>query len=393
MIRINDPADCCGCTACASVCNHKAITMSEDKEGFLYPIVNNNLCKRCGLCVSVCPIKKRSISADIRPSQIAYKAIRIKNDSLLERSSSGGAFIAIASYIIYKGGVVCGAKYTDDSVVIHSFAYTMEDIYDFMGSKYSQSDIRGIYEQIKKLLQSGRIVLFSGTPCQTHGLTLFLKKKYENLVTVDLVCHAVPSPKIFREYINFCSQILGKRIKSVDMRSKIPYGWSHNFTYCFNLESGEKITEPEGIERWGRLFFSKLIDRPSCHQCRYANLNRIGDLTIADFWDDDNKRPDIKSNKGTSLCLINSRKGLDIIENIKDSIQTWDITMDESIQPCLLYPTSAHKLRDRFWIDYEQKGFGFVYKKYFTDSLYFKLKQQIKYKIKNMIKWIQIKKY
>ena len=129
MIRINDPADCCGCTACASICNHKAITMSEDKEGFLYPIVDSNLCTRCGLCVSVCPIKNRGFSAAVKPNQIAYKAIRIKNNSLLERSSSGGAFIAIASYIINKGGVVCGAKYTDDSVVIHSFAYTLEDIY------------------------------------------------------------------------------------------------------------------------------------------------------------------------------------------------------------------------------------------------------------------------
>ena len=344
MIQITNKADCCGCTACASVCAHHAITLKSDNEGFLYPIINKDSCIECGLCEKVCPILQRK-KQELNPNQLHYKALRIKDTELLNQSSSGGAFIAVASYIIKKGGVICGAKYTKAATVIHGFAETLDEAKKFMGSKYSQSDIQGVFPKIKETLKTGRLVLFTGTPCQVHGLNLFLQKKYNNLFTIDLVCHAVPSPLIFQEYINYCSQKLKSPIESIDMRYKLPYGWGHNFSYRFHLQNGKNLTNPYSVEKWGRLFFSKLIDRPSCHECKFTNYNRCSDLTIADFWDDMNKRPDIYSKEGTSLCLVNTEKGALILNEINDTIALWDISQEESQQPCLLRPTPPNNKR------------------------------------------------
>jgi coenzyme F420-reducing hydrogenase beta subunit len=377
MIQITNKADCCGCTACASVCAHHAINMEPDKEGFLYPTLNRNLCTECELCEKVCPILQRK-GQELLPNQLQYKALRLKNNELLKRSSSGGAFIAMASYVINQGGIVCGAKYTNTAIVIHEFAETLNDTEEFMGSKYSQSDIRNILPQIKKYLKSGRLVLFTGTPCQVHGLNLYLQKKYDNLITMDLVCHAVPSPLIFKEYINYNSKKLNSPIKAIDMRYKGVYGWGHRFAYRYHLQNGKSIIEPNNIEKWGRLFFSKLIDRPSCHECKFTNYNRCGDLTIADFWDDTNKRPDIYSKEGTSLCLVNSKIGALALEAIKETVILWDISKEESEQPCLLRATPPNTQRDKFWNDYYQKGFKYIYRKYFTDSYYVRFKHLIK---------------
>lgn len=377
MIQITDKSQCCGCTACASICAHDAITMQPDKEGFLYPRVDINKCVDCGLCVKVCPVLNRKI-VDNTPNQIAYKALRIKDRKLLETSSSGGAFIAVASYVINHGGVVCGAKYTEDAVVIHDFAETLEDVKRFMGSKYSQSDIRGIYRKTKEYLRDGRLVLFTGTPCQVHGLRLYLRKQYENLITVDLICHSVPSPMIFKDYINFCSSKLGGKVNAIDMRYKQTYGWSHRFAYRFHFENGKQTIEPRTVENWGRLFFSRLIDRPSCYECKYTNYNRCGDLTIADFWDDDNFRPDIRSKEGTSLCLVNTEIGIKILKEIQEFVILWNITKEESYQPNLEKPTPMNKRRSSFWKDYYAKGFPFVYRKYFVYSPWVKLKRFVK---------------
>ena len=384
MIQITNPKDCCGCTACASICAHRAISMEPDKEGFLYPIIDVNSCTNCGLCETVCPILQRK-GQKLLPNQIQYKALRLKDKRLLMKSSSGGAFIAIATFVIDQGGIVCGAKYTNETVVVHDFAETKREIEEFMGSKYSQSDIRGIFPKIKAYLKAGRLVLFTGTPCQVQGLNLYLRKKYNNLLTADLICHAVPSPLIFKDYISYCSTILGSPIKKIDMRYKEKYGWSHKYAYRFQLKDGTAIVDPKKIENWGKLFFSQLIDRPSCHECKFTNYNRCGDLTIADYWDDNNKRTDIYSREGTSLCLVNTQKGEQILKDIDNTIISWNISKEETEQPRLLRATPVNPQRDEFWKYYLRYGFAKSYKKYFTLSPLNRIKKNVKLKIKDFL--------
>lgn len=335
MIKIKKSEDCCGCSACLSICNHNAIVFKEDVEGFKYPMIEEGKCINCGLCEMACPILYRKVK-DIRPTPKAYFAARHKNIVTLRNSSSGGAFTAIAGSVIELGGV-----------------------------------------------------LFTGSPCQVEGLKLFLRKPYENLLTVDLVCHAVPSPLIYKQYINMCSTKLGQKVMSINMRYKQTYGWSHRFSYCFYFENGQKAVDPVWVVNWGKIFFSQMINRPSCHSCKYSNLDRPGDFTIADFWDDKKNRPDLYSCEGTSLLMVNTNMGLDLINKLYDSIDLWKITKDEAMQPCLIRPTCSNQRRQEFWEFYLLRGFDAAYKKYFGDSKYVITKKIVKQIIKRVLRKLQ----
>lgn len=201
MIKITNPTDCCGCTACASICNHKAITMQPDTLGFLYPVVDAKKCTDCGLCERVCAFNEH-YDQSMNLSQPEAYAARHKDMREIETSRSGAAFIAISDYIIENGGIVYGAGYTEHFRVVHKRAVTKEERNEFKGSKYVQSDLTGVFHQVKEDLKSGKTVLFSGTPCQTAGLNSYVGKKLrENLFLVDIVCHGVPSPYIWRDYL------------------------------------------------------------------------------------------------------------------------------------------------------------------------------------------------
>ena len=268
--------------------------------------------------------------------------------------------------------------------VRHAFAETLDGCRRFMGSKYVQSNLNGIFHQIKSYLKSDRYVLFTGTPCQVEALNLYLKKPYKNLITSDLVCHAVPSPLIFKEYIKFVNKRKNAKLTSIDMRYKRLCGWSHRFSYRYAFDTCKSICDPSDISNWGRLYFSRLIDRPSCHDCKFTNFHRSGDFTLADFWDDAHRRPDLYSSDGTSLFLVNSEKGMSLLSSIKEYLDLWSITPEEAWQPCLEKATMKAPLRDKFWNDYRQKGFSFVYRKYYTDSY----KKRIKNNIKKILKYI-----
>ena len=380
MIKIKNRTDCCGCTACASVCLHDAIMMKSDAEGFAYPLVNINKCINCGLCEKVCPIIKRKSLKDVsnKETPINYLAVRIKNKTILEKSSSGGAFSLLCNSVLNKNGVICGVEYSENGIVQHVIVDNEKDLERLRGSKYVQSKIDDIYSQIKILLQKERWVLFSGTPCQVDGLRSFLRKDYPTLITVDLVCHSIPSPLIYKEYLSYCSKKLHHEVVSIDMRYKKTYGWSHRYSYRFLYKNGKNTIDPIRIANWGKLFFSELINRPSCGTCQYTNLNRPGDFTIADFWDDNHKRPDIYSKEGTSLLLINTEKGQNLFEEVKQQCDYWKITREEALQPCLISPTIPNKEREVFWEYYHSNGFEKTYKKYFAISNYVILKQVVK---------------
>lgn len=387
MIKLNRPEDCCGCTACANICGHGAITMGVDAEGFVYPRIDESLCTDCGLCDRVCPLIARS-AMDLKVK--TYRSIyagRLNDETALMRSASGGAFWALASEVIADGGVVFGAVYDNDMCVVHRGADTLEGCRSFQGSKYSQSDTLQSYHDVRDIVRSGRKVLFTGTPCQVDGLLRFLIKKYDNLLTMDVVCHAVPSPLIFNDYISLVSRRLKGRLTDLNMRDKSTRGWSHTFTYRYDLADGRSLVDQDKTVNWGRLFFSKLIDRPSCHECKYTNLNRASDITVADFWDDGNMRPELRSSRGTSLLMVNSDAGEKMMDKIRYHMALSEITEQQSLQPCLQRPTTSNPRRAQFWNDYLEHGFDYVYSKYFDDSAYQKFKNIIKKILKRLGVW------
>lgn len=234
MIRIKDPADCCGCTACASICNHDAITMEPDALGFLYPKVDESKCVECGLCEKVCAFNDNYDKSLNLPRPDAYAA-RHKDMDEVMKSRSGAAFVAISDYILEQGGVVYGAGYKDHFRVAHKRATTKEERDEFRGSKYVQSDLTGVFSQVKQDLKNGLIVLFSGTACQTAGLKSYIGNKLSaNLYLIDIVCHGVPSPFIWRDYIAHLEKKYGSEISSVNFRDKQMYGWrAHHETFKY----------------------------------------------------------------------------------------------------------------------------------------------------------------
>lgn len=384
MIDIKNPADCCGCTACASICAHDAIKMKPDVLGFLYPEVDKDMCVDCGLCEKVCAFNDNYDTSLNLDKPLAYGA-RHKDMNEVETSRSGAAFIAISDYILEQGGVVYGAGYTDHFRVVHKRATTKEERDEFKGSKYVQSDMTGVFRQVKQDLRDGLTVLFSGTPCQTSGLNSYVGKRLrENLFLVDIVCHGVPSPYIWRDYIAYLEKKQGSPIVWVNFRDKQKYGWAaHHETFKFKWGGKMSFTY---------LFYKHIILRKSCEKCHFTNLHRPSDITIADFWGWQKTDPNINSDdKGVSLVLINTEKGRKLFEASKDRMNTVQADIQNCLQPNMQHPTKIDRKRNEFERDYQAKGFDFVYKKYGEDGWRYKVdKIQIRFIsfFKNLIKKI-----
>jgi len=382
MISIDNKKDCCGCTACVSTCPKNAISLIEDDQGFTYPHVNQSFCVNCGLCDKVCPV----LNSEKRNKD--YKkiyALRLKDESILQKSSSGGAFYAIASYVIQNlNGIVFGVKYDEKMEVRHAYTETLEGLKDFQGSKYVQSNIKGVYDQVRSFLCAGRYVLFTGTPCQVIALKLFLKKDYEKLICVDNICHSVPSPRIFKEYLEMVNSAYKCNVVKIDMRNK-KKGWSHAFYYYYYYYSdGTSLGDDKlKFEHWGKLFFSGLITRPSCNSCRFTSYRRTGDITVADFWDDSLKRPEAYSPKGTSLFIVSTDKGENVLNKIEETVNKWELTEDEACQPCLKAPVKANPRKEEFWKYYHKNGFRKAYNKYFKTKFKTKIRRTLTRILKN----------
>ena len=299
---IKPSEDCVGCFACYSACPQKAISMIEDEEGFLVPSINQNKCSNCGICEVACPLNHKNQAK----KPLAVYAAKHSNEETKLLSSSGGMFSAFAEKIIAENGVVFGAKFNEDMEVVHNFTETIEGLADFRGSKYVQSKIGDTYLKAKEFLDSGRKVLFTGTPCQIAGLKSFLQKDYENLLTIDLICHGVPSPLVWRKYL---SEIVSKsRVVSVSFRDKSK-GW-HQFSLCVKAEKGKILyNEDHHKDPYMQLFLRNVILRPSCYKCNFRCGKSGSDITIADFWGIQEILPEYHDNKGVSLVLINTERG------------------------------------------------------------------------------------
>lgn len=362
MIKITNPSDCCGCTACASICAHDAITMKPDSLGFLYPEIDVAKCTDCGLCEKVCAFHENYDKSLNLPLPNAYAA-RHKDMREVETSRSGAAFIAISDYIIENGGVVYGAGYTDHFRVVHKRAVSKEERNEFKGSKYVQSDLNSVFRQVKDDLKSGKVVLFSGTPCQTAGLHSYVGRKLrENLFLVDIVCHGVPAPYIWRDYLTYLEKKRGCEIVHVDFREKTQSGWqAHKEAFKYDASNdGLEIRE-----NYTFLFYKHIMFRHSCGVCKYTNLQRPSDITIADFWGWQKTDSTINAdNKGLSLVLCNTDKGKQLFDIVKESMTVLPAKLENCMQPNLIHPSEIHPQRKVFERDYARKGFLYVVSKY-----------------------------
>ena len=303
------PTDTCtGCAACVSICTTGCISMKEDREGFLQPHINTKTCIGCHKCEKTCPILNPiEISTDFETQ--AYAAIN-KDEDVRMRSSSGGMFHALAKWTIEQGGVVFGARFNDQWEVVHDYTETIEGIEPFMRSKYVQSRIGDTFKQAKQFLDQGRWVLFSGTPCQIGGLKAYLKKDYEKLLAVDLICHGVPSPRVWRQYLKETTK--GDTLLNFNFRDKKD-GW-REFQCVITTNTTRREQQMENV--FFRGFLKNIYLRESCYQCAFKSIHRCADITMADFWGVQEVSPQMDDNKGTSLVFCHSSKGLRVMQAI-----------------------------------------------------------------------------
>lgn len=375
MIQIKDKADCCGCTACVSICPKDAITMEPDTLGFKYPKVDLDKCIDCGLCEKVCAFNDNyDKSLNLKEPEIY--AARHKDIHEIETSRSGAAFIAISDYILENGGIVYGVGYKDHFRVAHKRATTKEERNEFKGSKYVQSDLDGIFRQVKEDLKQGYTVLFSGTPCQTAGLNSYIGKKLrENLVLVDIVCHGVPSPYIWRDYLAYVENKYKSKVVKVDFRDKSRIGWSGHIE-SFVLSNGKKIES----NIYTYLFYQHIIFRYSCGKCYFPNVRRPSDITIADFWGWEKINKDFnKDDKGVSLVLVNTDKGRNLFKELDRILDFIPIKLEDCLQPNLVKPSPINKKRDVIEHEYKKYGFKYIYYRYGNAGLIYKFRQLKKY--------------
>lgn len=346
MIHITDKNNCCGCSACASICPKHCITMQEDKEGFLYPTVNKSDCIDCGLCEKVChelhPFESRE--------PLKVLAAINKDEEVRMSSSSGGIFYLLAEKTIAEGGVVFGARFDEQWQVVIDYAETMEGVKAFMGSKYVQARLATAYTEAQRFLKEGRKVLFSGTPCQIAGLHHFLRKQYDNLLTVDIICHGTPSPKVWSRYLDEVVTAGRKAINDVQFRNK-RNGWkAFNFSMEYNKDGHiVSFCSHHQENHFMRAFLCNMILRPSCYQCQAKNGKSHSDITIADFWGINIEMPEMDDDKGTGLLLINTNKGQTALDYDRISYRETTTDVIHRYNPAYIHSVAVHPKREDFF--------------------------------------------
>lgn len=320
MIEIKDKSKCSGCHSCMNICPKNCIEMKVDEEGFWYPVVDKEKCIECGLCEKRCPILN---DMNIENTPHAYACYN-KDEEIRKESSSGGIFTLLASYIIDNGGIVYGAAFNQNFEVEHIEVTNKQDLSKLRGSKYVQSKLGNTYSKIKEHLNQNKLVYFSGTPCQIDGLLCFLNKRYDNLICQDIVCHGVPSPKIWKHYLKKFD--LEKNAK-ISFRDKST-GWD---SYSFSIkQESNSFKELSSQNEYMKVFLKDLCLRPSCYDCHSKSLHRNSDITLADFWGIKEVCLKMYDNKGISLVFINSDKGKELFDKISNDIKYQEVDINEA---------------------------------------------------------------
>lgn len=354
MIKITQKEHCCGCSACVHICPKHSISFQEDKEGFLYPKVDLETCIDCGLCEKVCPV----INQESEREPLKVYAAKNEDESIRLKSSSGGIFTLLAEKIIEDGGVVFGARFNENWEVIHDYTDTVEGLEPFRGSKYVQSVIGDTYKRAENFLKLGRKVMFTGTPCQIAGLKKFLRKDYKNLLTVDFVCHGVPSPLVWRLYLKEEINRYGKEITAVeDINFRDKYtGWK---TYSLSIKLSGNIVSSTMFtdDNYMRAFLSNLSLRPSCYSCPAKAGKSGADITIGDFWGIENVLPELDDDIGISVLVnYNEIKCPSIISELYLHAVSYPEILVSN--PCLEKSVNKPVNRDFFFSQLMRKGFN-----------------------------------
>ena len=379
MINIVNKQDCCGCSACVQRCPKQCILLQEDEEGFLYPKVNIVDCIECGLCEKVCPIIH---PYEKRIPHHTYAAIN-NDEEIRMQSSSGGVFTLLAEKVIDEGGVVFGARFDENWQVTLDYTDTKEGLAAFRGSKYVQARVEDTYKQCELFLKSGRKVMYSGTPCQISGLKHFLRKEYDNLLAVDFVCHGVPSPLVWCEYLKSLIKhpkgVAGKNsvlsslngqpvITGISFRDKSA-GWK-KFGFVVRGISASKAEQNSVLLSANDVIFQEMHDqnlfmqvfqkdlclRPSCSSCPAKSGKSASDITIADYWGIANYHPQCDDDKGTSLVLISTPNGLTFFHQL--NIHKTETLYEQALagNPSIECSVSSSKYVARFWKAFAKKG-------------------------------------
>lgn len=318
---------CTGCSACANLCPKQAITMEPNSEGFLYPTIDNSSCVKCGLCERTCPILN-PFELEISNKPLTY-AVQNKDELVRKDSTSGGAFSGIAQYVLDRNGVVFGAMFDENFDVVHGFVEKSEDLWKLRRSKYVQSLIGNTFKQAKSFLDDGRWACFSGTPCQIGGLKKFLKKNYEKLITIDIACHGVPSPKFWTKYKDYQEKKHHSKLNFVDFRYK-KNGYSSS-VMALKFKNGKEYYHGHESDYMLKAFFREIVSRKSCSQCFFKSLNRVSDFTIYDCWSVGKFKRNMDDNKGTTTVMIQSEKGNLIWKDVVNNFSSTKISTECSI--------------------------------------------------------------
>lgn len=379
---------CTGCMACASVCPVSCIEIQEDKEGFAFPLMRKELCLNCAQCAYVCPAEK----TNNKNFPIEAYAAQKKEWNNLKDSASGGVAFQLAYETVREGGCAYGAVYGENLVVCHERAEELTQLAAQQGSKYVQSDFSRVYPQVKKDCDAGRNVVVVGTPCQISGLRNYLKQNYENLLLVDLICHGVPSPRLFSKYLSWKAEKM--KVQSLDdyrFRDK-SWGWGTNF----RASAGQKQSLGAAMEEpYYSDFVLAYSYRESCYNCVYACPERVGDITIGDYWGFSKFHPESRwqTQKGVSCVLVNTEKGRDAFLRISDAINLLPSTVEKVLasNSSLNAPAKRPAIRGQYYVHIEEDGFDWSEKRLRRNKAYYKswIMRHIPKRIKRLLKRVK----
>ncbi len=405
MINIQHKQDCCGCLSCVQKCPKQFISIYEDEEGFLYPKVDNSICIDCGLCEQVCPVLNQA--EEHKPIEVF--AAKNPNEEIRKESSSGGIFTLLAEQTIDSGGVVFGVKWNEHFEAVHAYTETKQGLADFRGSKYVQSQTGDTFKQAEAFLKQGRHVLYSGTPCQIAALKLYLKKEYDNLLTVDIICHGTPSPGVFRWYLSEELQMTaarqnnkklelsnpstitsiakadilakeqGLKIKDIRFRDK-RLGWK-NYHFTFSLvnistSAQTSISHPFHENTFMRGFLKDIYLRPSCYACPSKSGKSGSDITLADYWGINSLMPELDDDRGVSAIIVNTEKGQNALHSTDAEVYTAPYEDICAKNPSLLHSCKIPGYRNTFFSSRIKE-----FHKGIAKTLYIPVQQRMKWKI------------